>query len=93
MCGLSPAQLSTLRRMGSGDEVWTTGGGNPSAFWHGNLRDRAPGFPTLLQLRKQHLIENYDHDVGSGCKYRITDAGRAALSSHKGQTSSNVGEK
>lgn len=77
---LTEAQTRILSRMDSGDEVWTTGGGDPSAFWHGNLSDRRPSFASLHVLQKTGFIANYDART-SGKKYRITASGRAHLSS------------
>jgi hypothetical protein len=76
---LSEAQRRVLSRMANGEEVWTTGGGNSHAFWHNNLRDRAPSSATLFVLQKNGWIANY-YEPLSGKKYRITPAGRAALS-------------
>jgi hypothetical protein len=76
---LTEAQRRVLERMASGDEVWTISGRNSHTFWYNALRDRSPSFPTIHKLQKSRLIEDYQRDFTGG-KYRITPAGRAALS-------------
>lgn len=75
---LTEAQRRVLERMAQGDEVWTVTGRNPSTFWHSNLADRSPSFATLHALWKAKAVDDHGKGV-TGNKYRITDAGRAAL--------------
>ena len=80
---LSKAQLAVLERMATGDEVWTTSGRAPSAFWHGDLTAKQPAWATLHALRREELIEDTEDEAlrWRGAKYRITETGRAATRS------------
>jgi hypothetical protein len=76
---LTEAQRRALERMARGDEVWTISGRHPHTFWKGAIAQRAPSFATLHALNKAGAIEEFERDF-TGVKYRITPAGRAALS-------------
>lgn len=78
MTKLTKAQISVLDRMRAGDEVWTTSGRKPSAFWHSNLIDKPPGWSTLHVLERRGLIRNYAPDF-TGRKYAVTLTGLEAL--------------
>jgi hypothetical protein len=79
---LSGHQRDVLKRMATGDEVWTIAGVYASCFWHLHSSDQSPGTATVEALRSRGLISHYERDF-SGSKYRITDSGRAHLSSGK----------
>lgn len=81
---LTEPQYRTLARMSDGEEVWTTGGMNSSAFWHNDMCAKPPSHATLHALSRASLIENYETALGHGGKYRITPAGRQALATSKG---------
>lgn len=81
MAKLTEAQRRVLARMATGDEVWTVTGRSSSTFWHGNMTDRSPSFPTLHAMWKAGVIESYEGRGGN--KYRISEAGRAALTAQE----------
>lgn len=87
---LTKAQRRVLERMATGDEVWTVTGRRPSVFWHDNLSDRSPTFPTMTALFKMGFVEDKSTRAFSGSEYVITPAGRAALEAKEGEPDANV---
>lgn len=77
---LTEAQMRALSRMESGNEVWTTGGLNSCAFWYTGAPEKAPRLDTLHVLERKGFIRDHETERWKGRKYRITEAGRRALS-------------